>query len=522
MKSARHTPLLNDIGVLFVMAVLSIVGAIIGIQLITTLGVTPMTSIIGALVAMLLARLPWQAFQRFRLLETQNLAQTVISSATFGAANSLLAPITLPYVMGLPHLIMPMFCGVAVAMLLDAYLLYRLFDTRIFPATGTWPPGIAAAEAIKAGDRGGIQARLLLIGVALGVVGSILKIPMAAFGTAFIGNIWALTMFGAGLLIQAYSLPLTGLDLNAHYIPHGVMVGAGLVALIQVVLIICRKIPGATATHGRPAGDVRVALGLGALGYILIAALLALATGLYTEMSLTRLAAFVLYAAFAAFVHELIVGIAAMHSGWFPAFAVALITLVIGILLGFPPTALCVLTGFTAATGPAFADMGFDLKTGFILRGYGKDMPQELLGRRTQLIAAMLAFVIAIIVVYLSHASYFQQALIPPVARVFAKTIEAGLQPGIAIALLTWAIPGAIVQFFGGTKRQLGVLLATGLLINSAAAGWAVLLGIAMRLLILRRWGEKGQERMDIIAAGFIAGDALYSFFSSILSSARK
>ena len=55
------------------------------------------------------------------------------------------------------------------------------------------------------------------------------------------------------------------------------------------------------------------------------------------------------------------VGIAAMHSGWFPAFAVALITLIIGIMIGFPPAALVVLAGFTAATGPAFADMGLSL-----------------------------------------------------------------------------------------------------------------------------------------------------------------
>ena len=81
------------------------------------------------------------------------------------------------------------------------------------------------------------------------------------------------------------------------------------------------------------------------------------------------LIAFVLYAAFAAFVHELIVGLAAMHSGWFPAFAVALITLLIGMLIGFPAPALAMLVGFSAATGPAFADMGYDLKAGFILRG---------------------------------------------------------------------------------------------------------------------------------------------------------
>lgn len=522
MKSEITTNPLKDIGTLFVMVLLSIVGAIIGVQLITTLGVTPNTSIIGALFAMLLARIPLQMFQRYRSIHTQNLAQTVISSATFGAANSLLMPIAVPYVMGQPQLIMPMFCGVAAAMLLDAYLLYRMFDTKVFPAANAWPPGVAAAEAIKAGDRGGKQAWLLVVGVAVGVAGSMLKIPMAAFGTAFIGNIWALSMFGIGLLLRAYGEPLTGIDINAHYIPHGVMVGAGLVALIQVVQVIRSKNSDVVSTYTQPDSEVRKALGLGAVGYIVISALLALAGGLYSEMSLTMLVLFVIYAAFAAFVHELIVGIAAMHSGWFPAFAVALITLIIGIMLGFPPLALCILTGFTAATGPAFADMGFDLKAGFILRGYGKDLQYELLGRRIQLIAAMIAFVIAIPVVYFSHTSYFLQELVPPVARVYAKTIEAGAQPGIAFSLLIWAIPGAIVQFIGGPKRQLGVLLATGLLINNALAGWAVLVGIVLRILIVKRWGDKGRTPMEIMAAGFIAGDALYSFFNSIFSSKGK
>jgi hypothetical protein len=83
-------------------------------------------------------------------------------------------------------------------------------------------------------------------------------------------------------------------------------------------------------------------------------------------------------------VHELIVGLAAMHSGWFPAFAVALITLVIGMLIGFPPVALALLVGFSAATGPAFADMGYDLKAGYMLRGYGSDRAFERDGRRQQ------------------------------------------------------------------------------------------------------------------------------------------
>jgi uncharacterized oligopeptide transporter (OPT) family protein len=84
--------------------------------------------------------MPLKAFQRYRSVHTQNLAQTAISSATFGAANSLLMPIAVPWVMGQPQLILPMFVGVSAAMLLDAYLLYRLFDTRVFPASNAWPP----------------------------------------------------------------------------------------------------------------------------------------------------------------------------------------------------------------------------------------------------------------------------------------------------------------------------------------------------------------------------------------------
>lgn len=144
-----------------------------------------------------------------------------------------------------------------------------------------------------------------------------LKIPMAAFGTAFIGNIWALSMFGVGLLLRAYGQPLTGVDINAHYIPHGVMVGAGLVALIQVVQVIRNKNQSSTSTYTQPDSEVRKALGLGAVGYVVIAGMLALGGGLYSEMSLTMLVLFVIYAAFAAFVHELIVGIAAMHSAGF-------------------------------------------------------------------------------------------------------------------------------------------------------------------------------------------------------------
>ena len=207
---------------------------------------------------------------------------------------------------------------------------------------------------------------------------------MSAFGVAFIGNIWALPMFGIGLLLRGYSATLfagpmfetvfPNGDLMAAYIPHGFMIGAGLVALLQVGLAVPaaqrnrrgdrRRLRRRSAARAR-----RSARRLSSCIAVLIAAV----GGLFSECRSACCSLFVLYAAFAAYVHELIVGLAAMHSGWFPAFAVALITLIIGMMIGFPMPALALLVGFSAATGPAFADMGYDLKAGYLLRGNGAD-----------------------------------------------------------------------------------------------------------------------------------------------------
>jgi uncharacterized oligopeptide transporter (OPT) family protein len=496
---------------------LCIIGAIIGVQLIVTLGITANTSLIGALAGMALARLPGAVFGRYRSVHVQNLAQSAISAATFGAGNALMLPIGIPFVLGRPDLVLPLFIGVFLAMLLDGYMLYRMFDSEVFPATGAWPPGAAAAEAIRAGDEGGRKAAFLGVGVVVGIAGNWWAgIPMSAFGVAFIGNIWALAMFAVGLLARGYSSTLfssvlPGGDINKAYIPHGMMVGAGLVALVQVALIILRR-GDASLTVSRSAADVKQTLGLGSLAYVAIALVIALMGGLASELSVGMLILFLIYAAFAALVHELIVGLAAMHSGWFPAFAVALITLVIGIMIGFPPVALALLVGFSAATGPAFSDMGYDLKAGFMLRGLGRDPGFEMEGRRQQLLAAMFAFVVAGVIVLLAYPGFLAANLVAPVDRVFVATIKAGASMDVAISLLIWAIPGAIIQWLGGPQRQLGVLLSTGLLIAFPLAGWAVVAGILCRM-IWERFG-KG-EGMEIFGAGVIAGDSLYAFFTS-------
>lgn len=506
----KEHPRFFEPAVFSLVAPLCVFGAIIGIQLMVSLGVSANTSLIGALAAMAVARIPLGAFVRYRSVHVQNLAQSAISAATFGAANSLFLPIGIPFLLGRRDLIPAMFAGAFLAMLLDAYLLYRMFGSDIFPAEGAWPPGRAAAEAIRAGDEGGRKAAVLTAGLAVGAAGSALSIPMSAFGVAFIGNPIALAMFGVGLLVRGYSVHLfRGADLGQSHIADGIMIGAGLVSLIQIGAIVSKH---SLRRKTQGARGVGTAAGLGFAAYIGIAILIAAMGGLWSNMPFAQLCFFVVYAGFVALVHELIVGLAAMHAGWFPAFAVALITLIGGLLTGFPPVALALLAGFSASTGPAFADMGYDLKAGFLLRGQGVDPGFEAQGRRQQLIAVLFALAVAGAVVLVSYRGFFARDLFAPVDRVYVAAIRAGLSPGIAHTLLWWALPGAAAQFIGGVQRQAGILFATGLLINNPMAGWAVLSGLAARAVWTRWKGASGRSGMEVFAAGVIGGDTLFSF----------
>jgi len=521
--SVAHPRALSPANLLLTL-ILSVFGAMIGIQMLVTLGITPITSLIGALVAMSLARIPFAGFRGFRSIHAQNLAQTSISSATFGAANSIFLPIGIPFLFGLPEMIVPMLVGVSLAMLLDAFLLYRMFDTPAFPAKHPWPLGVAAAESIKAGDSGGKQARMLLAGIVVGVIGAVFKLPMSAFGVALIGGFGAMVAFAIGLLIRGYAVPLIGIDIAGLYIPHGMMIGAGVIALFQVGQMVFARRAAATTHVAQVSTNPHLlvrSLRLGAFGYLAITVLLAIGTGIYTQMSLGMLLAFIVYATAAAFIHELIVGIAAMHSGWFPAFAVALITLLIGILLGFPAKALVVLTGFSAATGPAFADMGYDLKTGHILRA-GESPQFEMQGRREQFIAAMLGFGVAIIVVSLSYKLFFANNQTAPINAAYVAAIKAGISGQTAWNLFVWAVPGVLLQLIGGSHRQLGVLFATGLLIPSPMAGWMVATGLLVRVVAERAIKGNVASMREVFAGGVIAGDTLFGFFSGVIGSLHR
>ncbi len=511
----RNHPSAFDIGTLVLIIILSTLGAIVGLELITRAGTTPNTSIIGAVVAIVIAQVPIAIFKQYKDINRQNLLQTAISGATFSAANGLMLPISVIFLMGEPKLVWPMLVGASLAVITDATILYKAFDSQAFPADGAWPPGIATAEAmISARDKG--QSGLMLLGgIIVGAVGKMKGIPMDLFGVSFIGNMFALTAFAIGLLLRGYSPQLIGVDINTLYVPHGVMIGAGLITLIQIGRIILKNKEEGNTSVTRSSFELKKGLINGFGAYIVIAIVLAVTTGIMTKMSMGMLILWVLFSAVSAILSELIVGISAMYSGWFPAFATALIALVIGMVIGFPPMALAVLVGFTASTGPAFADMAYDFKAGYVLRGSGEDSEFEKEGRKQQYFAELIAFSVAIIVVAVTHNMYFAQDLVPPAARTYQATILAGSNPEIAKMILFWAIPGALIQFIGGPKKQLGVLFATGLLINYPIAGKTVLVGLIVRAIIQKIKGEDATHFLYVFGAGTITGAALVSFFTS-------
>jgi uncharacterized oligopeptide transporter (OPT) family protein len=525
----RHPRALEPL-TLIVLAVLSVLGAMIGLHMITTLGISPNTSVIGALVAMLVGRVAFMGLVKFRSVHRQNLAQTAISSATFGAANSLITPIAIPWATGNPELVWPMLFGALMGLAIDVWVLYKAYGSSFLPAHGAWPSGVAAAETIKAGDKGGKQAVLLGAGGAVGFGLNFFGLPMSAAGVALIGNMWALLMFGVGLLINQYFPRFSGGDtLASQYIPHGVMIGAGLVALVQAAFLLSGKRSMLAGRRGASVAkdeeedptlvptvtveNLRKTFSIGYGLYVAGAIILATITGLWAGMSVPAVLGWVLFAAFAAIVHELIVGLAAMHSGWFPAFAVTLIFLIFGLLLGIPTEPLVVLVGYCAATGPAFADMGYDFKAGWLLRREHRPYTAfELEGRRQQLFGGVIGFVVAFGMVALLWRSYFESGAVPPVSKVYATSITDGLtDPHLLTTLALWAIPGALIQLIGGPKRQMGVLLATGLLVTSPNAGWLVLAALLVRVIWERKRGAQGENEMALVGAGLIAGDSIYS-----------
>ncbi len=544
--TADQMPKVKEPAVFVVAIIVAILGCIVGLQVQIHTGTTPDTSIVGAIFAILIAQIPLRWLKPFKNIHRQNLVQTTISGATFASANCMFLTMGIPVIMGWPQLMVPMLIGATLATIVDATILYKSFGSPMFPAEGAWPPGIAVAESIYAMADKGKRALLLLVGSAAGWIGAMIGIPMDLVGVVWVGSLVAMGAFGVGALLKGilstneFSLTFAGHtgtfatdifgsdfsfadSVSLSYLGHGAMIGAGIISLLQCARILFKKEENGTSAasrFGTSLSDMKNALSKGFIAYIVIAIGLAIATGLYYEMGIVKLIAWVIFAAVAALVSELIVGVSAMHSGWFPGFATALLFLIIGMMIGFPTLPLAILAGFTAATGPAFSDMGNDLKAGWILRGKGADMDLEKVGRKQQYYAELLGFGVAFVMVAIFAKGYFNQGMFAPINFVYQSTIEAGSTVEVMKWLAIWAIPGALIQLLGG-NHQAGILFATGFLVGWTEAGVVILIAISIRAIVIHKNPER-DSIFAILGAGALVGSALRDFSTSMLGLFKK
>lgn len=518
MEEKRKIVSAFEPSIIIIGVILAVLAAVICMQLIGNLGVTPNTSLIGAIFAMMLARIPLSKLATYKSMESQNMLQTIVSGAGFAAANCGFIAIGILWGLEKTEYIVPMALGCILGTTISILIVGKLFDSSLFPAQGAWPPGVATASAIQAGDEGGKKGRRLIEGIIIGIIGRYFNLPVAGIGIVFIANVFSMAGLGIGLVLRGYSkqifsiFGMTNFNLGATKIPQGVMIGAGIVALLQSLYIILknRKTDEEIAkTTTVSVADSRKALIVGFGGLVGASITTAIITGIFSEMSIGKIVLWVLWCSFSALVAMLLVGMASMHSGWFPAFAISTIFMTIAILMGFKPIAIAIMTGFIGSVGPCFADMGYDLKTGWILRGKGIDKEYEKAARKQQVIIEAIGGIIGILVVILFSKALMSQNIVPPISKVFATTITAGTDLIALKEMLMWAIPGAIIQFIFG-KKMVGVLFATGLLLNSPVYGLGLLVAIVVRLIF-------GTEFMDVRNAGLMAGDGLFGFILNVI-----
>ena len=527
MAESEYHPKIYEPIVLFMGLILAMFGAIIGMELICRVGVNPNTSIIGALLAIAFSAIPTEFARKMRNVHRVNLMQTVISGATFQAGNVFLLTIAVPYLLGMtsPMYIYGVILGVAVAAAIDILFAYRIFDSPFFPAKNPWPPGIATAEAIKASLHGGKKALLLLYGMIFGGALTYFGYPGDVLGITLITQIVAITAFGIGLILRAYGPQLFGINLYNIYAPQGIMVGAGIAALIQFVMLylkirkssVAPKLSASSSDEYRPLIPGDKAIRSMFLVFILFTAgaiVLGFIARIYGMLSLPMFTVWILYTGFMAWFTTLVCAISAMHAGWFPAFGTALASLVLSLLLGWPPIAAGISVAYVAATGPGMADLNYDLKTGWILRGEGKNPEFEKIGRKWQFAAKFLAMAVSIVFVVIFYKGYFVGLKsFPPASRTLAATAKAAADPQLGKWLLIWAPVGFILQLVGGAERQIGILLGTGLMILNPAAGITVLVTVAARLILIKILGEaRLRDLFYIGGAGSIGGSAIVSF----------
>ena len=122
-------PKAGNPAIIVVMLLTSIIGAIIGMELIVGFGLSTNSSIIGALIAVIIGMIPLKFTRQFKNIHAQNIVETAISCATFGAGNVLMVCVSVIWVFDRPDMCLGILIGGVIAFIVDITMMYWMFDT---------------------------------------------------------------------------------------------------------------------------------------------------------------------------------------------------------------------------------------------------------------------------------------------------------------------------------------------------------------------------------------------------------
>ena len=486
----------------------AILSAAICMQIMGQFGNAPNTSLISLVLLMSIAKISVTVASIFSDPEKQNYIISIASASGFVAANCAFISIAMLFVMERDDLLFPIALGTLVGSLITVFSMGKLFDTKIFPAEGSWPTGKAIATMIEAGNQGGKKSRELFQGVFVGVLSSVFGIPAAGIGIAFIANVVTMIAMAIGVILRGFSIYIfNGFDIGSSNIPQGLMIGAGSVAFFQILFSFKNK--NKINNHFDINQNSAIIFIKPLLLFVLGAVITAFASGLLFYMTPFMLFIWVLFCSLAALIAMLLIGVASMNTGIAPAFAVVTIFLTVGLFVGFGAEPLSVFIGYLSSVGMPFADTGISLKAGYIIRGNGKNKEHELYGRKQQIILKYIGVFIGVIMAFVFSGVLIENNVIPPMSHFYANAVTSVLSYYVLREIVLWAIPGVILQIAFGNK-SVGLMLATGLFINNSIFGVVVLFAVLIRLVI-------GTKHMSVRAPGLIAGDGIFGFLNNLL-----
>ncbi len=142
--------------------------------------------------------------------------------------------------------------------------------------------------------------------------------------------------------------------------------------------------------------------------------------------------------------------------------------------------------------------MGYDLKTGWILRGKGADPARESRAAKEQVKVEMLGGIIGILVVLMFANMYLSQDIMPPIS--YTPSPLPPLRPARTPACCGSCCCGPFPvrsSRSSSAPRWWASSFATGLLLNNPIYGIGVLLAVVVRLIF-------GTEFMEVRDSGLI------------------